>query len=86
MISPKLKNTCVLMAAALILPNLSYAREDHDKGYGGRSNGHQDDRGHVYKVPEGSPGIVMLTATFGVMLLVSTASSRGRAKAARVES
>ena len=74
-----------LVAVTLILPALAYAGTDHGKGNDGQYNGKQNGRGKMYTVPEGGPGIVLLTATVGAVLLFSTRRLR-REKADRVES
>ena len=58
---------CALVAVTLVLPALAYAKNDKDKGEKDERNG----RGHIQSVPEGGPGIVVLTATFGAILVFS---------------
>jgi hypothetical protein len=58
---------CALVAVTLVLPALAYAGNDRDKG----DKGDKGERGHIQTVPEGGPGIVVLTATFGAILLFS---------------
>jgi hypothetical protein len=58
---------CALAAVALVLPTLAYVKNDRDKGEKDEKN----DRGHIQTVPEGGPGIVVLTATFGAILIFS---------------
>ena len=61
---------CALVAVTLVLPALAYAGNDRDKGDKGDKGDHNG-RGHIQTVPEGGPGIVVLTATFGAILLFS---------------
>ena len=55
------------VAATLILPALAYA--DHDSGKGNK--GEKDQDKHISSVPEGAPGIVLLVATIGAVLVFS---------------
>jgi hypothetical protein len=70
---------CALVAVTLVLPALAYAKNDKDKGEND-DKGEQKGRGHIHTVPDGGPGIVVLTATFGAILLFSARRS-SRAKA-----
>jgi hypothetical protein len=63
-----------LAAATLILPVLAYAQQNNQ----GQNNNNQGDKHH--SVPEGGPGIVLVTATIGAILLFSARRS-SRAKA-----
>jgi hypothetical protein len=78
MLIPRFHNrigkVCALVAAALILPALAYA--------GGNNNnqgGNNNNQGGVHTVPEGGPGIVLLTTAIGAILLFSWRQS-SRAK------
>ena len=61
-----------LVAATLILPALAYAGNQDGNSQGGNQR---------YTVPEGGPGIVLLTATIGAILLFS-ARRRSKQKTA----
>jgi hypothetical protein len=69
---------CALVATTLILPVLAYAdRSDHrgnDNDHRGNSNNHG-----VHSVPDGGPGIVLLTTAIGAVLLFG-AKQRSRAE------
>lgn len=79
------RKLCALVAVTLILPALAYAGHDRDKDKGGEDNGKQNGRGHIEKVPEGGPGIVVLITTVGAILFFA-ARRPSREKAVRVES
>jgi hypothetical protein len=76
---PRLQNRvrkiCALVAATLILPALAYA--DHDSGKGNKEEKDQDK--HIPSVPEGGPGIVLLVATIGAVVLFSRRQLRAKA-------
>jgi hypothetical protein len=62
-----IRKVCALVAATLILPVvMAYAKDDNDK-----NNGEGKGDKHVYSVPEGGPGVVLLMATIGAILLFS---------------
>src|SRR5260370_3494294 len=75
---PRLQNRvrkiCALVAATLILPALAYA--DHDSGKGNK--GDKDQNKHIPSVPEGGPGIVLLVATIGAVVLFSSRQLRAK--------
>ena len=79
MMNPKFRNrigkTCALVAATLILPVLAYAGNNQGgNNQGGNNQGNS--------VPEGGPGIVLLTTAIGAILLFSLRQS-SRAKASQ---
>jgi hypothetical protein len=69
--SSRVGKVCALVATALVLPVLAYA------GQGGNSQGDngQGDNGQggngVATVPDAGPGIVLLAATIGTILVFS---------------
>jgi hypothetical protein len=63
------RKLCALAAATLILPAMAYAGTDNGKGNDGQNNGKQNGRGDVQSVPEGGPGVMLLIATIGAILL-----------------
>ena len=67
----RMAKVCALAAAALILPGLAFA-DDNSQGNG--------DQGNTQHVPDGGPGIVLLTTALGSVLLFG-AIQRSRAKA-----
>ncbi len=75
MLIPRFHNrigkVCALVGATLILPVLAYAQQNNQ----GNNNNNQG-----YHVPEGGPGIVLLTTAIGAILLFSWRQS-SRAKA-----
>jgi hypothetical protein len=79
------RKVCALVAASLILPALAHAGTDYGNGNGGQNNGKQNGKNKIETVPDGGPGIVLLTATIGAILLFSTRRLL-REKADRVES
>jgi hypothetical protein len=79
------RKVCALVAASLILPALAHAGTDNGNGNGGQNNGNQNGKNKIETVPDGGPGIVLLTATIGAVLLFS-ARRRLRAEANRVGS
>jgi len=71
-----------LVAATLILPALAYAgNQDGNSQGGGNQDGNSQGGNQRYTVPEGGPGIVLLTATIGAILLFS-ARRRSKQKTA----
>ena len=65
-----------LVAVTSVLPALAYlayAGNEKDKGDKGDKGNkvEQKGRGQIEAVPEGGPGIVVLTATFGAILIFS---------------
>ena len=76
---------CALVATTLILPALAYAdRDDHrgnDNDHRGNNNDHRgnDNSYGVHSVPDGGPGIVLLTTAIGAVLLFG-AIQRSRAE------
>ena len=70
---------CALVATSLILPVLAYAdRDDHrgnDNDHRGNNNIHK-----VHSVPDGGPGIVLLTTAIGAVLLFGATQRRSRAE------
>ena len=70
---------CALVAVTLILPSLSYA--DHDGHGWGNHNDDRDRGGHnIPTVPDNGPGILLIAATIGGIMLVSARlSSRTKA-------
>jgi hypothetical protein len=72
------RKLCALVAITLILPALAYAVTDNGNGNGGQNNGNQNGRGKIDTVPEGGPGVVLLTATIGAILLYSAHHRRLR--------
>jgi hypothetical protein len=71
----RFNKACALIAASLILPVLAYA--DHDSGKGNKGDRDQDK--HIPSVPEGGPGIVLLVATIGAVILFSRRQLRAKA-------
>ena len=67
---------CALLAAALILPVLAHAGTDNGKGNGGQNNGNQNGHDKVAAVPEAGPGIALLAATIGTILLFTVGRSQ----------
>jgi|HubBroStandDraft_6_1064221.scaffolds.fasta_scaffold538434_2 hypothetical protein len=69
---------CALVATTLIIPALAYADCD---GHRCKDNDHRgnNNRYGVRSVPDGGPGIVLLTTAIGAVLLFS-AIQRSRAK------
>jgi hypothetical protein len=62
---------CALVAASLILPILTFAGTDNGNGNGGQNNGNQNGHNKVATVPDAGPGIALLGATVGAVLLFS---------------
>jgi hypothetical protein len=66
----RIAKACALVAATTLLPVLAYA--DHDTGKG--HDGHKGDKGggkDFPSVPDGGPGILLLTTTIGAVLFFS---------------
>jgi hypothetical protein len=78
MVVPRFHNrigkVCALVAATLILPVVAYAQQNNN---GQNNNGQNNNRPSV---PDGGPGIVLLTTAIGAVLLFSWRQS-SRAKA-----
>jgi hypothetical protein len=64
---------CALVAASLILPVLAYAGDGNDQGQNDNSQG-------THSVPDGGPGIVLLTTAIGAVLLFGATQRRSRAE------
>ena len=87
LLSLKIPKVCALVTASMILPALAYA--DHDSGKWNKGDkdehrwsDHDTDKGrdkHIPSVPDGGPGIVLLTTAIGAVLLFG-AIQRSRAK------
>ena len=77
----RIGKVCALVAAALVLPVLAYAGTDNGNGNGGQNNGNQNGhhKGDVPSVPDGGPGILLVTTAIGAVLLFG-AMQRSRAK------
>ena len=77
------RKVCALVAATLILPVVTaYAKHDEDKDNDAwRDNNKGKDRGdkHIPTVPDGGPGILLLTTAIGAVLLFG-AIQRSRAE------
>jgi hypothetical protein len=78
---------CALVAATLILPALAYADHNSGKGNKGDNDGqrwaekdeHRDQNKPIPSVPEGGPGIILLVATIGAVVLFSKRQLRAKA-------
>ena len=76
---------CALTALTLILPSLAYA--DRDNGKPGKDNDHgfgwgdhdRDRDRHIPTVPDSGPGVVILAASIGAVLLFSATLNRKKA-------
>jgi len=67
-----------LVAASVLLPILAFAGTDNGNGNGGQNNGKQN--GHISTVPDNGPGILLIAATIGgIMLFSARLSSRRKA-------
>ena len=75
----RIRKVCALVAASMILPALANADTDNGKGNGGKNNGNQKGHDKIPAVPDGGPGIVLLTTAIGAVLLFG-AIQRSRAK------
>jgi len=69
--SSRIGKVCALIAAALIFPVLAHAGTDHGNGNGGQNNGNQNGHNKAATVPDTGPGIVLLAAPVGTVLLFS---------------
>jgi hypothetical protein len=71
---------CALVAATLILPGLAFAGGGNGQGGNGQGGNGQGGNGQGgYSVPDRGPGILLVTATIGAVLLFG-AIQRSRAK------
>ena len=66
------RKTCALAAACLVVPAMAFAGSDKGKGNDGDDKGKQKGRGEVHSVPEGGPGMILLIASVGAILLFTT--------------
>jgi hypothetical protein len=76
----RIRRVCALATATLILPvAMAFAKHDNEKGNEDKSNEAGKGDKHVHTVPEGGPGIVLLTTAIGAVLLFG-AIQRSRAE------
>ena len=71
--SSRVGKVCALVAAALVLPVLAYAGQGGNN-QGGNSQG-GNGQGGIPTVPDAGPGIVLLAATVGTVLLFAARQS-----------
>jgi hypothetical protein len=67
----RVRLVCALLATTVI-PVLAFAGIDNGKGNNGQNNGKQNGHNKICSVPEGGPGIVVLVAAIGAVLLFSS--------------
>jgi len=72
---------CALVATTLILPVLAYADRDDHRHNDNDYRGYGDNENHkAHSVPDGGPGIVLLTTAIGAVLLFGATQRRSRAR------
>ena len=76
--SSRISKVCALIAAALIFPVLAHGGTDYGNGNGGQNDGKQNGHDKVVTVPDAGPGIALLAATIGTVLLFSLRRSARR--------
>ena len=73
--SSRVGKLCALVTASVILPILAFAGTDPGNGNDGKNNGKQIGHDKVVTVPDAGPGIALLAATVGIVLLFSVRRS-----------
>lgn len=79
----RIRKSCVLVAAALVLPALAYADRDHDRGNNRDNDEHRGDKcdrdDDIPVVPEANAGWVLIPFVGAVLLFSWRQFSRAKA-------
>jgi hypothetical protein len=78
-VNDRIRNICVSVAAALILPALTYAGTDKGNGNDGQNNGNQNGHHKAPAVPEANAGLVLAPLVGAVLLLSWRQLARAKA-------